>query len=180
MAEQLVHDETPMEYFKQLVEGALEHQRVQSSEHTTFYVVNLLAAFVCPQREAADPLRPLLDADVADAARALAATYETSARGVIYEHQTQSLPAQRLVTGLQAALADLSRDGRERLVEREAPHALRALERGVRAAAALPGSSRTAFLELAARVLAPGAGGDARPPDARAPAAHPGLILPPD
>jgi hypothetical protein len=130
--------------------------------------------------QAADPLRPLLDADVADAARALTATYETSARGVIYEHQTQSLPAQRLVTGLQAALADLSRDGRERLVEREAPHALRALERGVRAVAALPGSSRTAFLELAARVLGPGAGGDARPPDARAPAAHAGLILPPD
>ena len=48
MAERLVHDETPMEYFKQLVEDALAHQRVQSSEHTTFYVVNLLAAFVCP------------------------------------------------------------------------------------------------------------------------------------
>ena len=57
MAEQLVHDETPMEYFKQLVEGALAHQRVQSSEHTTFYVVNLLAAFVCPQRETADALQ---------------------------------------------------------------------------------------------------------------------------
>ena len=57
MADRLVHDETPMEYFKQLVEGALAHQRVQSSEHTTFYVVNLLAAFVCPQREAADALQ---------------------------------------------------------------------------------------------------------------------------
>ena len=57
MAERLVHDETPMEYFKQLVEGALAHQRVQSSEHTTFYVVNLLAAFVCPQRETADALQ---------------------------------------------------------------------------------------------------------------------------
>ena len=57
MGERLVHDETPMEYFKQLVEGALAHQRVQSSEHTTFYVVNLLAAFVCPQRETADALQ---------------------------------------------------------------------------------------------------------------------------
>jgi len=56
MAERLVHDETPMEYFKRLVEGALAHQRVQSSEHTTFYVVNLLAAFVCPPRETADAL----------------------------------------------------------------------------------------------------------------------------
>jgi hypothetical protein len=57
MAERLVHDETPMEYFKQLVEDALAHQRVQSSEHTTFYVVNLLAAFVCPQRDATDALQ---------------------------------------------------------------------------------------------------------------------------
>jgi len=57
MADRLVHDETPMEYFKQLVEGALAHQRLQSSEHTTFYVVNLLAAFVCPQRDTADALQ---------------------------------------------------------------------------------------------------------------------------
>ena len=55
MAERLVHDETPMEYFKQLVEEALAHQRVQSSEHTTFYVVNLLTAFVSPQREETCP-----------------------------------------------------------------------------------------------------------------------------
>jgi hypothetical protein len=56
MTERLVHDETPIEYFKRLVEGALAHQRVQSSEHTTFYVVNMLAAFVCPPRETADAL----------------------------------------------------------------------------------------------------------------------------
>jgi hypothetical protein len=56
MAERLVHDETPMEYFKRLVEGALAHQRVHSSEHTTFYVVNLLAAFVCPPRQTASAL----------------------------------------------------------------------------------------------------------------------------
>ena len=56
MTERLVHDESPMEYFKRLVEGALAHQRVQSTEHTTFYVVNLLAAFVCPPRESADAL----------------------------------------------------------------------------------------------------------------------------
>ena len=86
-----------------------------------------------PRARRDDPLRPLLDADVADAASALAATYETSARGVIYEHQAQSLPAQRLVADLQAALAEIGRDGRTRLVEREAPHALRAIERGVRA-----------------------------------------------
>ena len=132
------------------------------------------------RRQADDPLRPLLDTDVADAASALAATYETSARGVIYEHQTQSVPAQRLVSGLQAALAEISRDGRERLVEREAPHALRAIERGVRAVAALPGATRTAYLELAGRVLGPPAGANASRPDVQPTAANAGLILPPD
>jgi hypothetical protein len=41
-----VHHETPMEYFKDLVEGALERQRVPSSEATAFYLVSLLAGFV--------------------------------------------------------------------------------------------------------------------------------------
>ena len=132
------------------------------------------------RRQADDPLRPLLDADVADAASALAATYETSARGVIYEHQTRSLPAQRLVADLQAAMADVGRDGRERLVEREAPQALRAIERGVRSVSALPGAGRTAYLELVRRVLGAAAAADSSRPDDPAPAAHAGLILPPE
>jgi len=70
MSERLVHDETPVEYFKQLVEGALAHQRVQSSEHTTFYVVNLLAAFVCPQREAVSALQEPLAVRLAHALQA--------------------------------------------------------------------------------------------------------------
>ena len=92
--------------------------------------------------QADDPLRPIIDADVADAAGALAATYETSARGVIYEHQTQSLPAQRLVSGAAGRTGGhRPRRAAARLVEREAPHALRAIERGVRAVAALPGAA---------------------------------------
>jgi hypothetical protein len=53
---EIVHHETPMEYFKDLVEGALERQRVPSSEHTTFYLVSLLAGFVCPDRADGRPL----------------------------------------------------------------------------------------------------------------------------
>jgi hypothetical protein len=138
----------------------------------------VLLSFTRSQAE--DPLRPLLDADVAEAAGALAATYETSARGLIYEHQTRSLPAQRLVTDLRAALADLGREGRERVIEREAPHVLRAIERGVRAVSAQPGAGRTAYLELVGRVLGTPAGANPGTPDERAPAAHAGLILPPD
>ena len=54
MPEQLVHRDTPMEYFKGLVESALERQQVRSSEHTTFYVVSLLSGFVSAERACAD------------------------------------------------------------------------------------------------------------------------------
>jgi hypothetical protein len=45
MAAELVHRETPMEYFKALVDDVLERQQVRSSAETTFYVVNLLAGY---------------------------------------------------------------------------------------------------------------------------------------
>ncbi len=38
--------ETPTEYFKELVESALHHQRVQTDELTAYYLVNLLCGFV--------------------------------------------------------------------------------------------------------------------------------------
>ena len=130
--------------------------------------------------QAEDPLQPLLDLDVADAAAALAATYETAGRGVIYEHQADSLPAQRLLAELRAALAEMGRDGRARIVEREAPFALRAIERGARAVGAEPGAGRHDYLELAGRVLGPASSRrDGEKGESIAPAPS-GLILPPD
>jgi hypothetical protein len=46
MAEALVRNESPTEYFKELVETALEHQQVAVRDLTSFYLVNLLAGFV--------------------------------------------------------------------------------------------------------------------------------------
>jgi len=46
MPEGLVRRESPVEYFKGLIDGALQHQRLDSSESTTFYIVQLLAGFV--------------------------------------------------------------------------------------------------------------------------------------
>jgi len=43
---QLVRNETPTEYFKELVEAALVRQRLQAGELTAFYVVNLLTTFI--------------------------------------------------------------------------------------------------------------------------------------
>lgn len=53
MAEGLVRSETPAEYFKELVETAIEHQHVAVRELTSFYLVNLLTGFVQFDRSSA-------------------------------------------------------------------------------------------------------------------------------
>lgn len=58
MAEVVVRRESAVEYFKELVEGALAHQGIVAGELTSFYVVQLLAGFL--QRPADDePDEPL-------------------------------------------------------------------------------------------------------------------------
>jgi hypothetical protein len=51
MAQQLVRNETPAEYFRELVKAALLRQRLQAGELTAFYVVNLLTTFIHLDRE---------------------------------------------------------------------------------------------------------------------------------
>ena len=46
MAEALVRNQTATEYFRELVETAMQNQHVSAGELTSFYVVNLLAGFV--------------------------------------------------------------------------------------------------------------------------------------
>lgn len=46
MAEALVRNETPSEYFRELVESALHRQHLAARELTAFYLVNLLTGFV--------------------------------------------------------------------------------------------------------------------------------------
>jgi hypothetical protein len=46
MAQALVRNESPAEYFKELVETAIEHQHIAVHDHTSFYLVNLLTGFV--------------------------------------------------------------------------------------------------------------------------------------
>ena len=46
MAQALVRNESPAEYFKELVETAIEHQHVAVHDLTSFYLVNLLTGFV--------------------------------------------------------------------------------------------------------------------------------------
>jgi len=52
MPESVFRRESAAEYFKELVEGALAHQRLNAGELTAYYVVNLLTGFL--QRPASD------------------------------------------------------------------------------------------------------------------------------
>ena len=63
-------------------------------------------------------LQPLIDDDVTEGTAALAATFETAARGVIYEHRPASLPAERLMTALKVVFAERAAAGV--LLERDA------------------------------------------------------------
>jgi hypothetical protein len=121
--------------------------------------------------------QPLVDADVAEAAAALAGTFETAARGVIYEHRPAALPAERLTTALKALIADVAKEAgtqRGSIFERDAAVVLRRVEEGARETEpAAP--SRRGFVDLLGRVLrdprAPAAGGAPDRPESR-------LILP--
>lgn len=53
-----VHHESPAEYFRALVESAIEHQKLGASELTSYYLVNLLCGFVRPDRAYRAPVEP--------------------------------------------------------------------------------------------------------------------------
>jgi hypothetical protein len=93
----------------------------------------------------------LLDEDVADAAAAVAATLETAARGVIYEHTATSAVAQRLGGELKNMLAEMRQQG-VKVYDGEAAIVLRAIEQGAREARK-QGASDTAYLALMGRLL---------------------------
>ena len=59
MAEALLRNESPAEYFKELVETAMEHQHVAVCDLTSFYLVNLLTGFVPFDRSASGNDEPL-------------------------------------------------------------------------------------------------------------------------
>lgn len=59
MAEALVRNETPSEYFRELVESALHHQHLAARDLTSFYLVNLLTGFMHIDRADADDDDPL-------------------------------------------------------------------------------------------------------------------------
>lgn len=155
-----------------------------------FRLLLLMASVIV--RHVPEDFQTLLDADIAEAAGALASTLETASRGVIYEHRAGTRPALRLAEDLRSFLAEVSRSGLAAPGQQEtatadntreivAPGlnhdvalALRRIERGARDTAPAAGDSKTAYRELLGRIL------NARPGEpSAAPASRGGsLILP--
>lgn len=118
-------------------------------------------------------LLSLIDADVAEATAALAATFETAARGVIYEHRPASLPAERLTAALKSVLAEAGHGGGSAF-ERDVAVVLRRVAEAVGDVRALDQDNRRAFLDLLGRVIskatdAGGSGKDGADADAERP-----------
>jgi hypothetical protein len=136
-------------------------------QHQLFFLLHTVIA-----RHTPEGFTRLLDADVAEASAALAATLETEARGVIYEHVAQSRPAQRLASEMKDLIAEMRKQGAV-VRDREMAVVLRAIEQGARNTPRSAGDE-TAYLKLMARLLGPR-------PDAEASAgasAGSALILP--
>jgi len=150
--------------------GMLVHVTRDFSERQS-QILLLLATFLL--QYGADDLHGLIDDDVAEAVSSLAATLETAARGVIYEHRPASLPAERLGTALKRLLAEAGKETPSSF-DRDAAVVLRRIEEGVRDAHAADMPNRRAFLNLLSRALPKRGDVDA----AESPADQPRLIVP--
>jgi hypothetical protein len=146
-------------------------QHLTERQYQLFFLFQTLIA-----RHKPEGFARLVDDDVAEAAAAMAATLETAARGVIYEHGTQSLVAQRLATEMKALLTELREQG-AKIYDGETAIVLRAIEQGAREARTRADGNDVAYLTLITRLLQQTG---ARPASEPAPPAGggPSLIVP--
>lgn len=140
----------------------------------------LLASQALILKHSASALPAPLDADIADAAATIASTLETARKGIIYEHQATSVPAQRLAAEIRAMFAEIEREGHVRSLDRDGAAILRRIEQGARQAReAFPEDGERAYLSFLGRVMSEAARAQAaepQPPDAVDPGAG-GLII---
>ena len=93
-------------------------------------------------------LQAVVDDDVIDAAAALAATYETASRGVIYEHRAATPSGERLGAAIRAMLREVEGSGGSAF-ERDVAVVLRRVEQTARTA----GTDSRAYFKLLDRLL---------------------------
>jgi hypothetical protein len=117
----------------------------ESRQQLFLFALTLIARF------RGDGLDAASDGDAASAAAALAGTYETASKGLIYEHRPDSVPAQRMADGIREMFDQLGR-GRPSGFAADAAAVLRQVEDRVKAVQrASPGDPRS-FLVLAERM----------------------------
>jgi len=131
-------------------------------------------------QHAASAVPSLVDSDVAEATAALASTLETAGKGIIYQHQAASLPAQRLVTRLETAFRELTKQAGSAaaVIERDAAVALRRISKAANdARKALPDDDEPVYVKLLGRLMSAASPLEA---DAGRESAEPGgrLIIP--
>ena len=126
------------------------------------FVLPMLQALTSPQQELVLLIQSLLqrdrettpglrDIDVEHAVRALAETYETASRGIIYEHAAGIVSAERLSAAIRMLIDALQEKGM-RISDADVAGALRRIEQAARdARAALPGGD-AAYLDLLNRL----------------------------
>jgi hypothetical protein len=142
---------------------------VSDLTETQYRLVVVLQSVIVKHAEGAIPA--LQDGDVAEAAAAAAATLETAGKGIIYEHQPVSVPAQRLSAELRRVVTELldRNPSQQARVERDTAAALRRIERGAREAErALVGDETPVYLKLLQRTFVPtpgSVGEDSAAPD---------------
>jgi hypothetical protein len=111
----------------------------------------LLATTFLVRYEPPELQRPI-DEDVVDAMGALASTFETASRGVIYEHRPASLAAGHLMSALKPVLAEAGQGGGTPF-ERDAVVVLRRVADAVAEVRAVETGNARAFLDLLGRVI---------------------------
>jgi hypothetical protein len=151
-----------------LVEVARDFSERQSQFF--FMIGTFLVGYQPPE------LQPLIDDDVAEGMTALAGTFETASRGVIYEHRPATLAGERLIAALKPVLAEAGR-GLGSAFERDAAVVLRRVGETARAMRTAEPDNRRAFLDLLGRIMRQPPGSDPSAESAAA-APPPRLIVP--
>jgi hypothetical protein len=130
------------------VAALVRHMRDLGEQQSQLFF--LIATFLLQYQP--PELNPLIDEDVAEGMDALAATFETAARGVIYEHRAASLSADRLVSGLKPLLTEAGQTLGSAF-QRDASVVLRRIAAAAREGTADGAGNRRAFLDLIGRVI---------------------------
>ncbi len=131
-----------------------------------------------------DDVPSLTDTDVQHAAAALAQTYETASRGIVYEHSSPSVTGQRLAKEI-TDFIEAKRSEGTRLSDTDLAVAMRRLEMAAQTAKASLGNhdepnnvTDTSYLSLLRRVLKNPSSGSSSEKIETKKAPEPGLIVP--